>query len=273
VAPIFRLASMTKPITAVAAMMLIEEGKLKLDEPIDLLAPELADHRVLKRIDGPLDDTVPAKRAITLEDVMTFRLGWGVLFADTYPIARATADLPGFGMPNPRSPVTPDQFIQRLGALPLMAQPGEQWLYTAGSNVLGVLVARAAGKPLDAVLSERILAPLGMKDPAFHIPPEKLGRFITGYMPQDGKLTLFDPSDGMYVGTPAFPAGDSGLTSTADDFGTFAGFMMTGLAPDGRRLLTEASLNAMTTDHLHAGRQGDVSNDGRVCRVRARHDG
>jgi CubicO group peptidase (beta-lactamase class C family) len=145
---IFRLASMTKPITAVAAMMLIEEGKLKLDEPIDLLAPELADHRVLKRIDGPLDDTVPAKRAITLKDVMTFRLGWGVLFADTYPIARATADLPGFGMPNPKSPVTPDQFIQRLGALPLMAQPGEQWLYTAGSNVLGVLVARAAGKPL-----------------------------------------------------------------------------------------------------------------------------
>jgi CubicO group peptidase (beta-lactamase class C family) len=106
---IFRIASMTKPITAVAAMMLIEEGKLKLDEPIDLLAPELADHRVLKRIDGPLDDTVPAKRAITLEDVLTFRLGWGVLFADTYPIARATADLPGFGMPNPKSPVTPDQ--------------------------------------------------------------------------------------------------------------------------------------------------------------------
>jgi CubicO group peptidase (beta-lactamase class C family) len=149
-------------------MMLIEEGKLKLDEPIDLLAPELADHRVLKRIDGPLDDTVPAKRAITLEDVLTFRLGWGVLFADTYPIARATADLPGFGMPNPKSSVTPDQFMQRLGALPLMAQPGEQWLYTAGSNVLGVLVARAAGKPLDAVLSERILAPLGMKDTAFH---------------------------------------------------------------------------------------------------------
>jgi CubicO group peptidase (beta-lactamase class C family) len=244
-------------------MMLIEEGKLKLDEPIDLLAPELADHRVLKRIDGPLDDTVPAKRAITLEDVMTFRLGWGVLFADTYPIARATADLPGFGMPNPKSPVTPDQFIQRLGALPLMAQPGEQWLYTAGSNVLGVLVARAAGKLLDAVLSERILAPLGMKDPAFHIPPEKLGRFITGYMPQNGKLTLFDPSDGMYVGTPAFPAGDSGLISTADDFGTFAGFMMTGLAPDGRRLLTEASLNAMTTDHLTATqREGGKENLG-----------
>jgi hypothetical protein len=89
-------------------MMLIEEGKLKLDEPIDLLAPELADHRVLKRIDGPLDDTVPAKRAITLEDVMTFRLGWGVLFADTYPIARATADLPGFGMPNNVSAVDED---------------------------------------------------------------------------------------------------------------------------------------------------------------------
>jgi CubicO group peptidase (beta-lactamase class C family) len=249
---IFRIASMTKPITSVAAMMLVEEGKLTLDEPIDRLAPELANRRVLKRIDGPLDDTMPAKRAITLEDVLTFRLGWGLVFSDTYPIMKAVAGLPGFGMPNPKSPITPDQFMQRLGTLPLMAQPGAQWLYTAGSNILGVLVSRAAGKPLDRVLSERIFAPLGMTDTAFDVPREKLDRFITGYAPQEGKLTLFDPAEGMYVGAPAFPAGDSGLVSTADDFLAFARFMMTGMAPDGGRLLSEVSLQAMTTDHLTA---------------------
>ena len=249
---IFRIASMTKPITAVAAMMLVEEGKLRLDEPIHRLAPELANRRVLKRIDGPLDDTEPAKRAITVEDVLTYRLGWGVLFSDTYPIAKAVAGLPGFGMPNPKSAITPDQLMQRLGALPLMAQPGEQWLYSAGSNILGVLVSRATGKPLDRVLSERIFAPLGMTDTAFDVPGEKLHRFITGYVPRDGKLTLFDPPDGMYVGAPAFPAGDGGLVSTADDFLAFARFMMSGLAPDGRRLLSTESLRAMTTNHLTA---------------------
>lgn len=255
---IFRLASMTKPVTAVAALMLVEEGKLKLDEPIDRLAPELADRRVLKRMDGPLDETVPANRPITLEDVLTFRLGWGIDFADT-PFTRAAADIPGFGMPNPKSPLTPDAFMRRLGALPLMAQPGERWLYTTGSNILGVLVARASGQALDAFFQDRILDPLGMQDTAFQIAPEKLDRFVTGYMNQNGKLALFDKPDGLYLGRPAFPAGDSGLVSTADDFAAFARFLQTGLAPDGRRLLSEASLKAMTTDQLTAAqREGGV---------------
>ncbi len=247
---IFRLASMTKPITAVAAMMLIEDGKLKLDEPVDRLAPELANRRVLKRPDGPLDDTVPASRPITLEDVLSFRLGWGIDFNADAPFVKASVELPGFGMPNPASPLTPDAWMKRLGALPLQAQPGERWLYTVGANVLGVLVARAAGQPLDVVFQERILGPLGMPDTAFHVPSGKMGRFITGYMNQDGKLTLFDAPDGMYAKPPAFPAGDSGLVSTADDFGAFAKFMFTGLAPDGRRLLSDASLKAMTTNRL-----------------------
>jgi CubicO group peptidase (beta-lactamase class C family) len=247
---IFRIASMTKPTTAVAAMMLAEDGTLELDEPIDRLAPELADRRVLKRIDGPLDETEPAKRAITPADVLTFRLGWGFVFSDSYPTVKATAGLPGFGMPNPGLAVTPDQFMQRLGALPLMAQPGEQRLCTTGSNVLDVLVARAAGRPLDVVLSERILAPLGMTDTAFHISPEKLDRFVTGYVAQDGRLMPFDPPEGMYLGAPAFPAGDSGLISTPADFGSFARFMTNGLAPDSRRLLSEASLAAMKTNRL-----------------------
>jgi CubicO group peptidase (beta-lactamase class C family) len=153
-----------------------------------------------------------------------------------------------------------------LGALPLMYQPGERWLYTLGSNVQGVLVARASGKPLDAFIQERILAPLGMADTGFWIPPEKRARTITGYMPQDGKLNLFDPPDGMYAKPPAFPAGDSGLVSTADDYLAFTRFLQTGLAPDGRRLLSEASLEAMKTDHLTPGQRAggkDILGPGR----------
>jgi CubicO group peptidase (beta-lactamase class C family) len=246
---IVRIASMTKPVTAAVAMMLVEEGKLKLDEPVDRLAPELANRRVLKRLDAPLDETVPAKRPITLEDVLTFRLGWGIDFADT-PFTRAAAGIEGFGMPNPASEVGPDEFMRRLGALPLQAQPGERWLYTLGSNVLGVLIARAEGKPLDVVFQERLLGPLGMADTAFWVPPEKQLRLITGYMPKDGKLVPFEPWNGMYAKPPVFPAGDSGLVSTADDYAKLGRFLQTGLAADGKRLLTEASLKAMETDRL-----------------------
>ncbi|MBW8814804.1 MAG: beta-lactamase family protein [Caulobacterales bacterium] len=247
---IFRIASMTKPIVAVAAMMLVEDGKLKLDEPIDRLAPELADRRVLKRPDGPLDDTVPARRPITLEDVLSFRLGWGIDFNAQAPFVKAVGDLPGFGMPTPSAPYTPDSWMKALGALPLQAQPGERWLYTTGANVLGVLIARAAGQPLEAVLRERVLEPLGMKDTAFHTPPQKADRLITGYMNEGGKLVPFEPYNDMFLKAPSFPAGDSGLVSTADDFGAFARFMFTGLAPDGRRLIEAETLKAMTTNRL-----------------------
>lgn len=247
---IFRIASMTKPITAVAAMMLVEDGKLKLDEPIDRLAPELADRKVLKRPDGPLDDTVPANRPITLEDVLSFRLGWGIDFNPEAPFVKAVGDLPGFGMPNPAAPYTPDSWMQRLGELPLQAQPGERWLYTAGADVLGVLVARAAGRPLEAVFQERIFGPLGMQDTAFHCPPAKAARLITGYMNDGGKLVPFEPYNDMFLKAPSFPAGDSGLVSTADDFGAFARFMLTGAAPDGRRLIRAETLQAMTANRL-----------------------
>jgi CubicO group peptidase (beta-lactamase class C family) len=249
---IFRLASMTKPITAVAAMMLIEEGKLKLDEPVDRLAPELANRRVLKRPDGPLDDTVPATRPITVEDVLSFRLGWGIDFNAEAPFVKAVSEqrLPGFGMPDPSAPYTPDSWMKAMGALPLQAQPGQRWLYTAGANVLGVLVARASGQPLETFFQERILGPLGMKDTAFWVPPQKLDRLVTGYVNAQGKLAPFEPYNGLYGKPPSFPAGDSGLVGTADDYAAFARFMFNGLAPGGQRLLSEASLKAMTTNRL-----------------------
>jgi CubicO group peptidase (beta-lactamase class C family) len=144
---IFRIASMTKPVTAIAALMLIEAGKLRLEEPVDPLLPELANRRVLRTLASPVDDTVPAARPITVEDVLTFRLGLGVLFDPDLPIQGLVSGLPGFGMPDPTCPLTPDAYMQRLRDVPLMSQPGERWLYTVSSNVLGVLVARAAGKP------------------------------------------------------------------------------------------------------------------------------
>ncbi|HEX4375695.1 MAG TPA: serine hydrolase domain-containing protein [Steroidobacteraceae bacterium] len=249
---IFRIASMTKAITAVAAMMLVEDGKLRLDEPIDRLAPELASRRVLKAMDAPLDDTVPSLRAITLEDVLSFRLGWGLDFNPDAPFVKTVADLPGFGMPNPAWPGDDDRFMRLLGMLPLQAQPGERWLYTLGANVLGVLIARAVGQPLDAILQERVFDPLGMRDTGFWVPAGKQHRLITGYVNDNGRLAPFEPWNALYARRPGFLAGDSGLVSTADDFAAFARFMASGTGTTGQRLLKPQTLKAMTTNRLTA---------------------
>jgi CubicO group peptidase (beta-lactamase class C family) len=252
---IFRITSMTKPVTAAAAMMLVEDGRLRLDEPVDRLLPELAGRRVLKRIDGPLDDTVAANRPIVVEDLLSFRLGLGIVLAPpgAYPIQRAIAelDLLGFGPPDPSVPYDPDEWIRRLGTLPLMAQPGETWMYTTGSNVLGVLIARASGRSLPAFLQDRIFAPLGMTDTGFHVPPEKLGRLPTCYRPTPEGLLLYDdPADSAWARPPAFPQGDAGLVSTVDDYFAFSRLLSRKGRVDRRHLLSQASVEAMTHNHL-----------------------
>src|ERR1022692_1487998 len=176
---IFRIASMTKAITAAAAMILVEECKLRLDEPVDRLLPELANRKVLKRLDGPLDDTVPAIRPITVRDLLTFRMGHGMVMGppDKYPIVLATDELQiGTGPPSPATTPAPDEWIRRLGTLPLMHQPGERWMYNTGSEVLGVLIARASGQAFDTFLRERIFDPLGMHDTGFSVSAAKIGR-------------------------------------------------------------------------------------------------
>src|SRR5262249_54513007 len=152
------IASMTKPIAAAATMVLVEEGRLGLDEPVDQLLPELAQRRVLKRIDGPLDDTIPATRAITVRDLLTFRMGLGLVFAQpgTHPIQEAIEKVIGQGPPSPDHMPAPDEWMRRLGTLPLIHQPGEGWMYNTGADVVGVLVARAAGIPFDAFLQKRL---------------------------------------------------------------------------------------------------------------------
>src|SRR5439155_3853717 len=182
---IFRITSMTKPILAAATMMLVEDGTLALDEPVDRLLPELADRKVLKRIDGPLDDTVPARRPVTVEDLLTFRMGHGLIMEPTFdppfdppfPIVRAANELQlVMGPPDPRTPHDPDHWMERFATLPLMYQPGERWQYNTGSLVLSVLVARASGQTLPDFFQMRIFEPLGMKDTGFSLSAEKSSR-------------------------------------------------------------------------------------------------
>lgn len=254
---IFRITSMTKPITAAAAMILVEECKIRLDEPVDRLLPELANRKVLKRLDGPLDDTEPAKRPITVCDLLTFRMGLGMIMGppDVYPIQKAVIALGivGFGPPNQATPHDPDEWLRRLATLPLMHQPGERWMYNTGSYVLGVLIARASGKPLEAFLRERIFEPLGMKDTGFSVPAAKLDRLVSAYWPnaQTGALDLYDDAkDSQWARPPAFPDGGAGLVSTVDDYLAFGRLMLNKGKNGSERILSRPSVEAMTTDQL-----------------------
>ena len=259
---IFRIASMTKPITAAAAMMLVEEGKLSFQQAVDTLIPELADRRVLRKLDGPVDDTEPARRRITVEDLLTFRLGLGLLLdpPGTYPIQKTIAELGivGFGPPDATASYSGDEWIKRLATLPLFAQPGERWMYTTGSNILGVLVARASGMSLGDFLAERLFGPLGMKDTGFYVPQSKIGRLVTAYRPKGSVLEVYDePLSGGYSRPPAFEQGDSGLVSTVDDYLVFARLLLGRGEYKGRRLLSSQALQAMTVDHLTAAQRKD----------------
>ena len=255
---IFRIGSLTKPILAAATMMLVEDGALALEEPVDRLLPELADRRVLRSVDGPVDDTVPARRPITVEDLLTFRMGHGLLigpgFDQSLPILRAADELQlQIGAPDPRTPHDPDAWMQRFGRLPLMYQPGERWLYGTGSLVLGVLVARAAGQPLDAFFRTRIFEPLGMRDTGFAMAADQTGRLPTQYRTdfQTGAVepeTITGPD--VWTSRPAFPSGAGGLLSTADDYLVFARLLLDGGVHRGQRLLSERSIAMMTTNHL-----------------------
>ena len=250
---IFRIASMTKPICAVAALMLVEQGKLVLDEPVDKWLPELANRQVLRAIDSPLDNTMPATRAITLRDLMTLRMGIGMITdpPDKYPIQTAMADA---GLqPGPPFSEGPDVFMQRLGALPLIHQPGTHWMYHTGLDVLGVLIARASGIALSEFMQTRIFAPLGMTDTAFFVPEAKIARLATSYQrdPQTNALTVLDPArGGLFAQAPAFEQGGGGLVSTVDDYLAFAQILVNAGRGGGQQLLSADSIAQMTTDQI-----------------------
>ena len=254
---IFRITSMTKPVTAVATMILVEDCKLRLDEPVERLLPELANRRVLKRIDSALDDTMLANRSITVRDLLTFRLGLGMIFGppNQYPIQRAIAELgiTGFGPPMQATPHGPDEWMRLVGTLPLMYQPGDRWMYGTGSCLLGVLIARASGQPFETFLRERIFDPLGMNDTSFSVPASKLDRLATSYWAnaQTGSLDVYDGvRDSQWSRPPAFPDGGAGLVSTIDDCFAFGRMLLHNGRLGSKRILSRPSVELMTADQL-----------------------
>ena len=246
---LFRIASITKPITAAVTMALVDDGLIGLDEPVDRLLPELTERRVLARPDGPLDETVAASRAITARDLLTFTFGFGMgdgMFGSGWPVVTASDDLglSTIGPPNPDVQPDPDTWIAGLGSLPLIAQPGERWLYNTGASVLGVLVARAAGQAFEDVVRTRLFEPLGMRDTAFWT--SQTERLATAYLPTPASLKVWDEPDGRWSRRPDFPDGAGGLVSTADDLLAFSRMLLAG----GAGVLSAASVRAMTSDQL-----------------------
>ncbi len=256
---LFRISSMTKPITAAVILSLVDDGLLDLNGPVERLLPELAGRRVLRRPDGPLTDTVEAERPVTVRDLLTFTWGFGMQGAmfmapEPWPIVTAAAEreLASFGPPQPDTTPDPDTWMARLGELPLLAQPGERWLYSAGSQVLGVLAARAAGAPFEDVMRERVLAPLGMHDTAFDAQDTK--RLATAYENRDGQLTVSDPPDGQWSRPSRFPDGSGGLVSTAGDLLAFGRMLLRG----GEHVLEKATVAEMTRDQLTPAQRANV---------------
>jgi CubicO group peptidase (beta-lactamase class C family) len=251
---IFRIASMTKSVTAVGMLLLLEDGAFTLDDHVDRWLPELANRSVLRRVDGPLSDTIPANRPITIDDLMTMRAGYGWLpmSSDRYPI-QEEIDRRGFGFDMEIWNTPNDEWMSRLVDLPLIHQPGEAWLYHTASEVLGVLIARVTGKRFSAFLEERILDPLGMRDTGFYVPPNEIDRLPTCYSVDEstGETIVQDPArEGIFSRQPAFESGGGGLVSTVDDFLVFAQMLLNGGRYDHGQLLSAASIADMTADHL-----------------------
>ncbi|WP_049557475.1 serine hydrolase domain-containing protein [Nonomuraea sp. SBT364] len=250
---VFRMASTSKPVTIAAAMVLLDECRLRLDDVVDAWLPELADRRVLKRIDGPLDETVPARRPITVRDVLasTFGLGMDMMALGT-PILNAIFErglTPNLPVPMPG----PDEWMRRLGELPLMHQPGEHWQYQISSDLVGVLVSRVTGRPFEEFLRERVFEPLGMTDTGFHVPADQIDRLPDLYAPDPatGEFLVWDEAEGgRWSEAPAFPGGGGGLVSTADDYHAYFRMLLNGGTHQGRRILSRAAVELMTTNRL-----------------------
>ncbi|MGW5002844.1 serine hydrolase domain-containing protein [Streptomyces hydrogenans] len=250
---VFRMASTSKPVTVAAAMILVDECRLRLDDPVDPWLPELADRQVLKNVDGPLDDTVPARRPITVRDVLTSTFGLGMdLTSLGTPIMNAVFEqglTPNLPVPMPEQ----DEWMRRLGELPLMHQPGERWQYHISSDLLGVLVSRVTGQSFESFLRERLFEPLGMKDTGFHVPADQIHRLPPLYAPDPatGEFHVWDEAEGgRHSAPPAFQSGGGGLNSTADDYHAYFRMLLAGGTHGTERILSRPAVELMTTNRL-----------------------
>jgi CubicO group peptidase (beta-lactamase class C family) len=248
---IFRIASITKPITAAAAMVLVEDGAMGLDDPIGTWLPELASPVVVRTPQSPVDDVVPAARPITVHDLLTSRAGWGFPDDFSLPAVALLFERAHMHGRDRDAALPPDEWTAALAGIPLLAQPGEAFLYNTSYDVLGVLIARVAGSSLPDFLAERLFGPLGMVDTGFEVPAGDVGRLTSAYQPDPaGGLRLLDPPDGELTKPTAFPSGAGGLVSTVDDWHSFGRMLLGGGSIDGRRVLSPDSVRRMTTDHL-----------------------
>lgn len=241
---IFRLASVTKPVTAAALLVLVDDGVVALDDPIRRWLPELAEPVVVRGPASPVDDVVPVRRPVTVFDVLTGQAGWGFASDFDLPAVRALARVQQDGREVASFPPA-DEWVAALATVPLLYQPGESWLYDTCSAVQGVLVARAAGTSLPDFLAERVFTPLGMTDSAFAVPAAKRDRFTSFYKKTPDGLVLADAPDGQWATDPAFPLGSGGLTATVDDWLAFGRMLLAGGAP----VLSREAVRLMTTDH------------------------
>jgi CubicO group peptidase (beta-lactamase class C family) len=244
---IFRIASMTKPVTSLAALMLVEEGRLGLDDPITRWLPEFAGLRVLDDPAGPVSQTSPAPREITVEDLMTHRSGIAYNFTSAPALARAYTERLGGGL-------SVDAWLAALASLPLTYPPGERFHYGHSTDVLGFLVARIEGMSLGEVLKARVFDPLGMGDTAFWVPAEKRGRLAALYRarPGEGLKDVSPPVPGKPRAPGAFESGGGGLFSTVDDYLTFARLLLGRGEADGVRLVRPETVDLMTANRLTA---------------------
>lgn len=248
---IFRIASATKPIIAAAVMMLAEDGRLALSDPVEPWLPELTAPVVVRSPKGPVDDVVPADRPITVADLMSFRAGYGFPSDFSLPVVSLLFSELAQGAPAPQLTAPPDEWMAALARIPLLHQPGEGWLYNTCSDILGVLIARASDSTLPDFLAERLFGPLGMVDTGFEVPSDKLDRFTASYRTDHaGGLVLVDPPEGQWSSPPAFPSGAGGLVSTVDDWHAFGRLLLGGGTFGDKRLLSSASVREMMTDQL-----------------------
>jgi len=248
---LYRIASISKVVTGAATMALVDDGIFGLDDRVDKWLPELADRRVLRSPAGPLDDTVPAHGPITVRQLLSFTFGFGMMLEmfmadEPWPVVKEASDLNlcTLSAPDPEGQPDPDTWIEALGSLPLIGQPGEKWMYNTGASVLGVLASRAAGPPFPEVLRTRIFDPLGMRDTALWTPDTS--RLATAYVPTPDGLQVWDAPDGKWSHAPAFGDGAAGLVSTVDDLLAFARMFLA----KGTPVLSAEAVAKMTGDQL-----------------------
>jgi CubicO group peptidase (beta-lactamase class C family) len=248
---VMRIQSMTKVITSVAALRLVEARRLGLDQSVEEWLPELADRRVLSSPTAALDDTVPARRPITLRHLLTNASGYGMAIADS-PLQRAMADNGTEAGSEPLA-MGAEEWLTRLAELPLAFQPGEGWRYHHSFGLLGILIARLTGKPLGEHLAQDLFGQLGMTDTALWVPKHKLGRLPAAYRHGDDGLVETEPAGGgFYAGPPVFDVSHGELVSTVADFYRFARMLVDEGRVDGEPVISPGHLRQMTTDQVSA---------------------